>query len=77
MTIRDGKLQDGTIIPPGYFVAVDMSTVHKDPGVYPQPNDFDPFRFSRIREENVTDAKQAFATVDKDVSCWHVVSSVL
>jgi cytochrome P450 len=54
-----------------------MSTVHKDPGVYPQPNDFDPFRFSRIREENMTDAKQAFATADRDVSSWHVVSSVL
>jgi cytochrome P450 len=77
MAIKDGKLQDGTVIPSGYFVAVDISTVHKDPAVYSQSNEFDPFRFSRVREEDMNDAKQVFATANKDVSSRHVLSSFL
>jgi hypothetical protein len=77
MTIKDGELQDGTIIPQGYFVAVDISTIHRDPAVYAQPNDFDPFRFSRIRKEDMTDAKQVFATANKDVSSRDVLSPFL
>jgi cytochrome P450 len=72
MTITEGKLQDGTVIPPGYFVAVDIGTVHKDPAVYPQSDEFDPFRFSRIREQDMSDAKQTFATANKDVSSQNV-----
>jgi cytochrome P450 len=77
MTIREGTLRDGTVVPPGYIVALDISTIHKDPAVYPRPDGFNPLHFSSVREQDADDAKQAFATVDKDVSIRFVLSFIL
>jgi len=66
-TIQDGTLPDGTFIPAGNQVSVDLLSIHRNPAVYPNPDVFDPFRFSKMRDEAGSDAKYGFATVDKNV----------
>jgi hypothetical protein len=64
--MKEGVLSDGTIIPPGWTVALLNSEVHRDPSVYPNPNTFDPFRFAKLRMETDSDVKYGFATLDND-----------
>ncbi|KAF7360088.1 hypothetical protein MVEN_00736900 [Mycena venus] len=44
------KFSDGTVIPFESFVAVSGQLVQHDPANYDHPEDFDGFRFSRMRE---------------------------
>ena len=37
--------------PQGTLIGVDVQSVHHDPEIYPDPNTYDAFRFSRPREE--------------------------
>ena len=43
--------EEGWTAPYGAFVSVDVHSVQHDPDIYPDPNTFDAFRFSRPREE--------------------------
>jgi hypothetical protein len=67
LTVVDGTLPDGTFVPAGYLVVVDLFRAHMNPDVYPDPEVFDPFRFSKLRETVGGDAKNGFTTVDKNV----------
>ena len=60
-------LQDGTHIPPGSKVALDMKAIHFNPEIYPDPDRCDLFRFSKLREKEGTDIKYGFGTVDSNV----------
>lgn len=60
-------LGDGTHVPPGYRVAVDMKAIHYNPLVYPDPNRCDLFRFSKMRASIGSEAQYGFATVDDNV----------
>jgi cytochrome P450 len=66
IAMRDVHLPDGTLIPAGYQVSVDLRTVHFNPDVYPNPNQFDAFRFSKLRESEDSDIKHSFTTVGND-----------
>ena len=67
-TIKEGRLPDGQIIPPGYSCIADVQSVHMNPETYPNPTVFDPFRFSKLREEGATnDVKHLFTGTGKDV----------
>lgn len=48
------KFADGMIVSPGDLLATSQAGVHKDPSIYPCPEDFDGFRFSRMKEEGET-----------------------
>jgi len=50
---RDGieNKRGGWKLPQGAFVGVAVHSIMHDPELYPNPDVFDPFRFSRIREE--------------------------
>ncbi|KAF7347453.1 hypothetical protein MVEN_01501300 [Mycena venus] len=52
--------------PPGYNIAVPLKCLHFDPGVYPEPEKFDCFRFSKLREMEESDVKYGFTTVEKN-----------
>ena len=41
----------GWSLQPGALVATDVYSVHMDPELYPKPDEYDAFRFSRVREE--------------------------
>ena len=63
----DYDLQDGTHIPSGSKVAIDLKAVHFDPQIYPDPERCDLFRFSKLREKESTDMKYGFSTLDPNV----------
>lgn len=52
---KDGLVDEetGMKIPHGAMVGLDFWTRHHDPAVYPQPDKYDAFRFSRQREEHI------------------------
>jgi hypothetical protein len=60
-------LQDGTHIPPGSKVTLDLKRIHFNPQIYPDPDRCDLFRFSKLREKEGTDVKYGFATLDSNV----------
>lgn len=43
--------EEGWHVPQGAWVGTDIHSVHHDPEIYPEPNRYDAFRFSRPREE--------------------------
>ncbi|KAF5386049.1 hypothetical protein D9615_002542 [Tricholomella constricta] len=58
-------LLDGTRVPPGHRVAIDMKAVHFNPQAYSDPDRCDLFRFSKMREdEEDNSSKYGFATPD-------------
>jgi hypothetical protein len=60
-------LPDGTKIPPGHRIAIDMKAIHFDPATYPDPERCDLFRFAKLRDLEGTDSKYGFATIDSHV----------
>ncbi|KAJ8516848.1 hypothetical protein ONZ45_g5889 [Pleurotus djamor] len=66
LTIANGRLSDGTVVPSWYKVMVNLKPIHRNSSVYPNPNTFDPFRFSKLRDEEDSSVKHGFTTVDKD-----------
>ena len=60
-------LKDGTHIPPGSKVTLDLQRIHFNPQIYPDPERCDLFRFSKLREKEDTDTKYGFATLDPNV----------
>lgn len=47
----DYTLSDGTFLPKGSNVACNAVSVHREAANYSNPNEFDGFRFARVREE--------------------------
>ncbi|TFK44689.1 cytochrome P450 [Crucibulum laeve] len=64
VALKGCNLDDGTRVPPGHRVAIDMTAIHLNPDVYPDPGRCDLFRFAKLREIEGNDAKYGFATVD-------------
>lgn len=44
-------LSNGQVIPAGVVIQVPADAVARDPELFPNPDEFDPWRFSRLREE--------------------------
>lgn len=59
-------LCDGTHLPAGTLVAAASYTLHRDETKYPSPDEFDPFRFSRLREGEGQDVKHQFVNTSND-----------
>jgi cytochrome P450 len=69
--VQPAPLPSGVVIPVGYTVAIYLKAIHHNPDLYPNPQVFDPFRFSRLREavpDEGVHAKWAFSTADRNVS---------
>jgi len=67
LTIQPASLPSGIVIPAGYNVAINLKAIHHNPDVYPNPDVFDPFRFSRLRDDEGGDVKWGFTNVDRNV----------
>ncbi|KAK7063838.1 Ent-kaurene oxidase [Favolaschia claudopus] len=65
--VKPATLADGTVIPAGYNIAFPLKRIHYDATVYPNPEKFEWFRFSNLREEDGSGAKHQFTTVGKDL----------
>ena len=55
--MKDVTLCDGTVLPKGTLVVANLFGTHNDDELYPNPDDFDPFRFARMREADGEDTK--------------------
>ncbi|KAF3761191.1 cytochrome P450 [Cryphonectria parasitica EP155] len=49
--LQDVRLSNGQVVPKGATIEIPAVAVNNDPEIFPNPEEFDPFRFSRIREE--------------------------
>ena len=47
---KDYRLSDGFTIPAGTFIAVPAQAISMDPQIFPNPTEFDAFRFAKIRQ---------------------------
>ena len=53
--MRPFTFSNGVTVPAGTLIAVPSGVIHKDEEIYPNPEEFDGFRFAKLRERN-TDA---------------------
>ena len=60
---KDGihNAEEGWTAPAGAHILTDVHSVHRDPEIYPNPDEYDAFRFSRPREEFEARMKKASA----------------
>jgi cytochrome P450 len=71
LVLRPLKLSNGTTIPVGTLVAIPASATHRDEISYPNPDEFDGFRFAKLREhdnETLTSRYQAVSTSSENVT---------
>jgi len=68
--MRAVTLSDGTQVPKGAHVAVNLWGVHRDPEIYEDPETFDPWRFSHRVEAGEPAVKHAFTTASSDFLFW-------
>ncbi|KAL9615808.1 MAG: hypothetical protein Q9160_009241 [Pyrenula sp. 1 TL-2023] len=59
-------LHDGTVLPPGSRLSVPLAEINLDPKIYPEPEQFDGFRFSKLRQEPGKENRHQFVTTGLD-----------
>ena len=72
LVMRPLKLSNGMTIPTGTLVAIPSSATHRDEISYPNPDEFDGFRFAklRVREDRETETSryQAVSTSSENLA---------
>ncbi len=71
LVLRPLKLSNGMTIPAGTLVSIPSSATHRDEMTYPNPDEFDGFRFAKLREdegETVTSRYQAVSASSEHVT---------
>ena len=63
LALRPFTFSNGVTIPAGTLVSVPNSAIHKDERNYPNPDKFDGFRFSKLRESGGDTATSRYLTV--------------
>ncbi|KAJ7781594.1 cytochrome P450 [Mycena metata] len=62
---------DGTTVPEGCFVNVAVGPTHNNPDVYENPDEFDAFRFYRMRTEDEEESlRYQFSATNLDYLSW-------
>ena len=72
--MRPFTFSNGTTISAGTVVACPLSAVHTDGEIYPNPDEFDGFRFARLRErgeDGMANKHQAGTTSTAHLSFGH------
>ncbi|KAH9919404.1 cytochrome P450 [Fomitopsis serialis] len=64
--LQDTTLSDGTFLPAGTVVAGAASATHRDARSYENPDVFDPFRFSDMRNEDDARIKHQFVSTSPE-----------
>ncbi|KAI1795280.1 cytochrome P450 [Ganoderma leucocontextum] len=68
--MKDVRLNDGTFIPKGTVLVAAYGPMHHDEKHYPNPEVFDPFRFSRMREQDGDGVKHQYTTASATYLPW-------
>ncbi|KZT50822.1 cytochrome P450 [Calocera cornea HHB12733] len=66
----DVTLSDGTVVPKGATVMLNMWGIHHDPELFPRPDEFDPWRYSRRVEQGKSEVSNALSTASSDFLLW-------
>lgn len=66
--LKDLRLSNGQFIPAGATIEVPAVAVNNDPDLFPDPETFDPFRFSRIRDQAKAEGSDQVAALSQFVS---------
>jgi len=66
LALKEFVFSDGTRIPKGAIVTAATSAIHFNEGLYPDAHTFDPFRFSKIREEEGKETSNQFAAASSE-----------
>jgi cytochrome P450 len=65
-TLQPITLQDGTHISQGTYLSLPVSNIPADPAICQNPEEFDPFRFYKIRHQSIENAsKHQFTSTDR------------
>ena len=64
LALRPFTFSNGVTVPAGTLICVPSGFIHKDGEIYPNPEEFDGFRFSNLRERDGGDVArhQAYST---------------
>ena len=63
IALRPFTFSNGVTIPADTLVAVPASAVHRDEKIYPNPDEFDGFRFAKLRESEGGDATSRYQAI--------------
>ncbi|KAF6816600.1 cytochrome p450 oxidoreductase [Colletotrichum musicola] len=67
VTSPDGlRTSTGHVIPTGTRMTINSHAINQDPAIYPNPSEFDPLRFSRLRDEPGQELKLQHASTGLD-----------
>jgi cytochrome P450 len=61
---KEFRFKDGTVVPPGAIVTAPALHLHRSEEFYADPNVFDGFRFSRLKEESQKATKHQMVSTD-------------
>ncbi|KAJ7918486.1 cytochrome P450 [Mycena leptocephala] len=64
--VKDFTFSDGSMVPAGTLVGIPVLAEHQDEANYPNGDMFDPFRFSRMREQVGEGVKHQMVTLSSD-----------
>ena len=62
LALRPFTFSNGVTVPAGALITVPSGVIHKDEKLYPNPEEFDGFRFAKLREHSVDARHQALST---------------
>ncbi|EJT96539.1 cytochrome P450 [Dacryopinax primogenitus] len=68
--MKDLTLSDGTFVPKGASVVMNLWGIHHDPTIFPKPLEFDPLRYSRRIEAGESEAGNSLATASGEFLFW-------
>lgn len=69
MAMKPYRFSNGVVVPEGTIVAVPVEAIHRDDSIYERPDEFDGFRFSRLRE-NVGDLPKFWSADASNEYCY-------
>jgi hypothetical protein len=87
LALRPFTFSNGVTVPAGTLVSVPASATHTDEEIYPNPDEFDGFRFAKLREsegDKMTSRYQAVSTSSEHLTyglgrhtwyafCWRLM----
>ena len=62
LTLRPFTFSNGVTVPAGTIIAVPTAAIHTDGDIYPNPEEFDGFRFAKLREHDGVSGLQSTST---------------
>jgi cytochrome P450 len=63
LALRPFTFSNGMTIPAGALVAVPASAAHRDERTFPNPDEFDGFRFAKLRESEGSDTTSRYQVI--------------